>query len=457
MRTPQFTIIPSAITDPFSFFKAIRQTGSHHSLLESLGQQDAEFSLYSFVGAFPAEALWVNDGSIYLTDLRTNSTKVVLSWLDILDSWTSVFTNDENNFGPLQTGVIGYIGYDMKYDFERLHRTIPKDTSIPDLFLVRYDAILGFDRITGFSHWAVNSGFENDCLNLEKSYLGQHESRSHTPFKMTSSIMEDFEKNAYLDSVNKTIEYIRNGDIFQANITVRFSANYSGDIIHLYETLRTTTPNPFFAFLNFPNPIISTSPERFFKVDSGKIVTCPIKGTVVCSLDGVDQRQALLDSEKDRAENIMITDLMRNDIGRVCQKGSVHVDELCAVKQFNSLYHLESIIRGNLKLNTKISDLLRATFPGGSITGAPKIRAMDIIEELETTRRGAYTGAIGFFGSDGWIDTSIAIRIVYFDNDRLYFHAGGGIVVDSTPENEYLEMIAKAEAIKKSLGMFNER
>jgi para-aminobenzoate synthetase component 1 len=222
-------------------------------------------------------------------------------------------------------------------------------------------------------------------------------------------------------------------------------------VIHLYEQLRATTPNPFFALLDFPLPVISTSPERFFSVRGDRITASPIKGTCPCEIDSIDQRHWLEQSAKDRAENIMITDLMRNDIGRVSTKDSVQVDALCAVKRFNNVYHLESTVSGTLRPSVQLSDILRALFPCGSVTGAPKIHAMDIIEELETSRRGPYTGALGFFGSSGWIDTSVAIRIAYFASGRVYVHAGGGIVADSQPELEYKELMAKLSGISTCL------
>ncbi len=449
-----FTILPSAIRDPFAFYTRLRRTTSHTCILESLGDFDSEFSRYTLVGALPAEILCKSSQGVCITDARNGSRVEVESWLEILDTWSSA-SDAIGGSSPLQTGVIGYIGYDAKYEFERLNRRIVSDVDMPEIYLVRYDAILVYDRLTGQSEWAVNRGFEQKCHELER-LANQSRLNELSPFFLKRPLAADFTSDAYLASVRRTTEYIRAGDIFQANITGRFSATYIGDIIHLYEQLRQTTPNPFFALLDFPDPVISTSPERFFTVRSGRISASPIKGTVQCLIDGVDQQAALERSEKDRAENIMITDLMRNDIGRVCTKDSIRVDTLCGVKRFNNLYHLESTVSGMLKPSTRASDLLRALFPCGSVTGAPKIRAMDVIEELEVTRRGPYTGAIGFFGTNGWIDTSVAIRIAYFHSDQVFVHAGGGIVADSVPEAEYDELIAKLAGIKSALASFGQ-
>lgn len=451
-----FTIIPSAIRDPFEFYKRLRLTRSHTCILESLGDVEQGFSRYTFIGALPGEILCKACDETSLSNVRHGSSVRVGSWLEIVDTWSALGSATLVDPNPIQAGVIGYIGYDARYEFERLQRRIEMDVPMPDLYLVRYDAILVHDRNTGEAHWAVNHGFEHQCRELEqlatKSGLN-----AAVPFALRSSIAQDFSTESYLESVLKTTDYIRAGDIFQANITGRFHADCEGDVIDLYERLRQITPNPFFALLDFPQPVISTSPERFFSVRAGLIQASPIKGTVECALNAIDQRSVLERSEKDRAENVMITDLMRNDIGRVCVKDSVRVGSLCEVKRFNDLYHLESTVSGTLKPTTQLSDLLRSVFPCGSITGAPKIRAMDIIEELEFVRRGPYTGAIGFFGCDGWIDTSVAIRIAYFHSGRVFFHAGGGIVADSNPEAEYHELLAKTTGLRRAIESFEVR
>jgi para-aminobenzoate synthetase component 1 len=344
-----------------------------------------------------------------------------------------------------------------------LDTTIEDDIGLPSVYLVKYNIIFVYDRVENISFWIADKNSENSLLisKLEGRYKfseqnGAKQISEKDRFFLKSEIKQDFDTCHYLKKIEKTIHYIKNGDIFQANITERFSAKYEGDPIFLYESLRVNTPNPFFAYLDFENPIISTSPERFFKISDGKIFANPIKGTVRCLKDGKDQRQFLETSEKNRAENIMIVDLMRNDLGRVCIQGTVEVISLCEILKFNLLYHLESIIMGRLKGDLKISQILKATFPGGSITGAPKIRAMNIIEELENYCRGVYTGAIGFFGTYGYVDLSIAIRVIYFDKDRLYFHAGGGIVVESEPEKEFQELMLKIESIKSTICSFGK-
>lgn len=455
--TGVFSVKPSAVTDVFAFYKSLRRSQRWTALLESLGDLDPDTSRYSIVGVVPGEAVVVTNASAVHVDFADGRERPVADWVGVLDGWTTLSGPEPGTAPtPVQTGVIGYVGYDVKGDFERYENLIGRDTAVPDALLVRYDVVLVHDRLEQSTWWAAAQGFEDRCDELERLVEPPAEgTNAEANFALLGELSADFERDQYLASIARTIEYIRRGDIFQANITARFSGRVTGDPIQLYERLRQVTANPFFAFLDFACPIISTSPERFFCIRGDRIATYPIKGTVRCEIDGVDQRDDLARSEKNLAENTMITDLMRNDIGRVCEQGSVEVLALCTVKRFTNLYHLESEVQGTLKPGRHVSDVLRAVIPGGSISGAPKIRAVEIIEELENRRRGPYCGAIGFFGSAGWVDTSIAIRILYIDEDRIFFHAGGGIVADSTPEGEYEELMLKVERIRACLESFH--
>lgn len=426
-------MVPSSITDIFKFYKRLKNIQPNTALLESLGDCVPGRSQYSIIGVLPVEILSVHRNHSTLTNCKTGKSSEVGNWLEIFDRWC-VIGQQKLERGPYQTGSIGYIGYDAKYFFEKLERRINADCDIPDVYLVRYGIVLVYDRKTGKSTWVTEPEYTNKISFYEALARSDSESRI-TRFALCGDIEMSCTESEYWDSINQVIEYIKAGDIFQTNYTVRFKGKYTGDSIDLYELLRKLTPNSFFAFLDFPDQIISTSPERFFNVNGTEIKTNPIKGTMKASVDGVDMAENLKNSKKNRAENIMIADLMRNDLGRVCEQGSIEVDELCEVHRFNQLYHLESVISGKLNPDVRISDIFKATFPGGSITGAPKIRAMDIIEELETNRRGPYCGAIGFFGNKGWVDTSIAIRTIYLNNGKRFFHAGGGIIVDSEPSD----------------------
>jgi len=255
--------------------------------------------------------------------------------------------------------------------------------------------------------------------------------------------------------VARVIEYICAGDIFQANLSQRLEAPLVGTPLELYRRLRSRNPAPFSAFLDFGELVVaSSSPERFLRVEDGHVEARPIKGTRPRGVGPEHDAAlalALAESDKDRAENVMIVDLLRNDLSRVCEPGSVRVPELFTLEHYATVHHLVSTVVGDLVPTSDPADLVRAAFPGGSITGAPKVRAMQIIAELEPTRRGVYCGAIGYWSTTGAFDTSIVIRTYLVLGDVVYFQAGGGIVADSEPEQEYRETLDKAGGLIAAL------
>jgi para-aminobenzoate synthetase component 1 len=265
-------------------------------------------------------------------------------------------------------------------------------------------------------------------------------------------LRSSFTHRGYLDAVTRVREYIIAGDIFQANLSQRFEAPLEEDPWHLYRRLREVNPAPFAAYLEWGGvAVASASPERFLELSpAGRVETRPIKGTRPRGTSPEHDQalgQALQESEKDRAENLMIVDLLRNDLSRVCRPGTVRVPELFALEQYRTVHHLVSTVEGRLAEGKDAADLLAATFPGGSITGAPKVRAMEIIAELEPSRRGIYCGSIGYWSVTGALDTSIVIRTLLAAGGKLFFSAGGGIVADSDPEQEYQETLDKARAL----------
>jgi para-aminobenzoate synthetase component 1 len=269
-------------------------------------------------------------------------------------------------------------------------------------------------------------------------------------------IRSSFTREGYLAAVEQVREYIFAGDIFQANLSQRFEAAATESPWSFYRRLRERNAAPFAAFLDFPDVVVvSASPERFLHVDvNGLVETRPIKGTRPRGVGPEHDAalgQALAESAKDRAENLMIVDLMRNDLSRVCRPRTVRVSELFSLERYATVHHLVSTVVGELATGADASDLLRAAFPGGSITGAPKLRAMEVIAELEPSKRGVYCGAIGYWSVTGELDTSIAIRTAIVQDGRVYFSAGGGIVADSRPEQEYLETLDKARAMIDTL------
>jgi para-aminobenzoate synthetase component 1 len=389
---------------------------------------------------------------------------------------------------PFQGGVAGYIGYDFGSVLERLPAPRYDDLNIPDVVLGLYDWVIAWDhRIR--TAWLISTGAPaqgetrsrraGERLAAVRRRLVDPGGRataaaagartgpsgSGAPSYPVQGIegaeaidlRSTFTHRGYLDAVARVREYIVAGDIFQANLSQRFQAPLREPPFELYRRLRRRNPAPFAAYLGFEGlEVASASPERFLRLDERgrQVETRPIKGTRPRGLGPMHDAalgRALAESEKDRAENVMIVDLLRNDLSRVCRPGTVRVPELFALEHHPTVHHLVSTVVGELDPAADAVDLLRATFPGGSITGAPKVRAMEIIAELEPTRRGVYCGSIGYLSGTGAMDTSIVIRTFLALRGQVYFQAGGGIVADSDPELEYRETVDKATALIETL------
>ena len=385
---------------------------------------------------------------------------------------------------PFQGGVAGFLGYEFGDRLERLPAPRSDDLGLPDAWLGAYDWVVAWDHEIGKA-WVIvlDPGFRRgDGNEVAKSPLstwwrgGQgvrtakercqdiiERMKGGVPTPRTIPVTQNlptefqsgFTRDGYLRAVERVREFILAGDIFQANLSQRFEAPWPGDSFDFYRRLTAANPAPFSAYFRGEGfAVASASPERFLMVDpSGQVETRPIKGTRPRGdTPDADRRLAeeLLTSEKDRAENVMIVDLLRNDLSKVCRPGTVEVPALCALRSHPTVHHLESIVTGRLEAGQSAADLLRAAFPGGSITGAPKVRAMEILRELEPVARGVYCGSIGWMSVTGAMDTSIAIRTVTLQGGRAYFHAGGGIVADSIPEQEYQETLDKAAGIRRA-------
>jgi para-aminobenzoate synthetase component 1 len=387
---------------------------------------------------------------------------------------------------PFQGGAAGYIGYDFGSVLERLPAPRYDDLNIPDVVLGLYDWVIAWDhRIE--SAWLISTGHpaQGDAraqraaerLAAVRTRVSDPVGRIPVPGgRVTDAeavapsyplpgiegaeaigLRSTFTHRGYLDAVARVREYIVAGDIFQANLSQRFQAPLREPPFELYRRLRRRNPAPFAAYLGFEGlEVVSASPERFLRLDERgrQVETRPIKGTRPRGLGPMHDAalgRALAESEKDRAENVMIVDLLRNDLSRVCRPGTVRVPELFALEHHPTVHHLVSTVVGELDPAADAVDLLRATFPGGSITGAPKVRAMEIIAELEPTRRGVYCGSIGYLSGSGAMDTSIVIRTFLALRGQVYFQAGGGIVADSDPELEYRETVDKARALIEAL------
>ena len=351
---------------------------------------------------------------------------------------------------PFQGGALGLFGYDLGRRFEPLPAIAEADLNTPDMAVGIYDwALIADHHLHSLTLIALND------LQARLAWLEKWPERAALPFSLTSSWQSNLSYDDYAKRFHAVQAYIQAGDCYQVNFAQRFQASYQGDEWQAFCTLNHANRAPFSAFLRLPDSaILSLSPERFLALDQGVIETRPIKGTRPRMDDpAADRQQAeqLAASEKDRAENLMIVDLLRNDIGRVALPGSVSVPELFIVEPFPAVHHLVSTIRATLPNTLHATDLLRACFPGGSITGAPKIRAMQIIDELEPQRRNAWCGSIGYLSLCGRMDTSIAIRTLIAEAQQLYCSAGGGLVADSELDAEYQETFHKVSRILPTL------
>lgn len=372
---------------------------------------------------------------------------------------------------PFCGGAAGFFGYGLGRTLERLPpEEAPfavDDQRLPDMALGFYDAVLAFDMVAQRT-FAVSSGLPEGKPGKRAARAEARLAEIATRLKTAApalqpapgasrKIISNFSRDAYERAVARVIGYIHAGDIFQANLSQRFETELGdGDTPYaLYLRLRAASPAPFASFFNFgTGAIVSSSPERFLSCREGIVETKPIKGTRPRGATPEEDAQLaaeLLASEKDHAENVMIVDLLRNDISRVCTDSSVEVEKLCELESFANVHHLVSTVRGRLRPGMSAADLLAACFPGGSVTGAPKRRAMEIIAELEPTARGPYCGAIGWLGADGSMDSAIAIRTIVVAGRRVTFQAGGGIVADSDPAAEYEETLAKALHMREAL------
>ncbi|MFJ5249185.1 aminodeoxychorismate synthase component 1 [Serratia liquefaciens] len=354
---------------------------------------------------------------------------------------------------PFQGGALGLFGYDLGRRVEKLPQMAQADITLPDMAVGIYDWALIADH-----HKKTLTLLSYEDVEQRWQWLCSQQSEPQQDFTLTSRWQANMTRQQYGEKFQRIQQYLRSGDCYQINLAQRFSADYQGDEWQAFQQLSASNRAPFSAFLRLPdNAVLSVSPERFLWLENQQIQTRPIKGTLPRLADAeqdAQQAQRLANSAKDRAENLMIVDLLRNDIGRVAEPGSVKVPELFVVEPFPAVHHLVSTITALLPERTPATELLRACFPGGSITGAPKVRAMEIIEELEPQRRNAYCGSIGYISACGTMDTNITIRTLFTESGRIYCSAGGGIVADSQEQAEYQETFDKVGRILPQLGEF---
>jgi para-aminobenzoate synthetase component 1 len=436
---------------------------SGQTLNPQTGLPGSQYGRYDIIVAEPFATLVTRDGETTVTHLghqKISKQNPFLLLRDLLGQYPAAKADT-----IFAGGAVGYWGYDLT----RTEAQLPsRPQAVPEMMVGLYDWAILTDHRTKtcklVSHGLLpqtRANFDALKARLDAVSRGGHEK----PFVVRGETASNFTRAGYHQAVETIHQYIRAGDCYQVNLSQRFQVPVEGDAWTAYLKLREISPAPFMAFMQLPDAkgqqfqILSNSPERFLQTDGEHVETRPIKGTRPRDSDPiVDAANAseLQDSRKDRAENLMIVDLLRNDIGKVCRIGSVRADTLFQLQSFANVHHLVSIVTGKLKVTATAVNLLQACFPGGSITGAPKLRAMQIIDELEPDARGIYCGAIGYIGFDGQMDTNIAIRTAVVQNGDFTYYAGGGVVVDSMPESEYQETLNKATSMEKCLSAFSK-
>ena len=415
------------------------------------GRPDPAQSRYDIIAAEPWVTLVTRGG---MTEIRTRGALRISPEdpLALVRERLRPSSGTENAL-PFSGGAIGYFGYDLGRRFERMPVIAHDDERLPEMAIGIYDWAVVVDHLERRA-WIASQGREPQTLEtwpmLCRRFSEPTAERARSAFVTTTPVRSSLTRSQYERACQRIKRYILDGDCYQANLAQRFEVEIQGDPWTAYQALRLVNPAPFGAYLNLPFvKILSSSPERFLEVRGGCVQTRPIKGTRPRAghprLDAERIRE-LRASAKDRAENVMIVDLLRNDLAKSCRTGSVRVPRLFEVESFATVHHLVSTVTGALASGKDAIDLLRGCFPGGSITGAPKLRAMQIIEELEGYRRGVYCGAIGYIGYDAAMDSNIAIRTMTVTATHARFWAGGGIVADSVAADEYQETLDKASA-----------
>lgn len=459
---------------PIQLFNALHESYDNCFILESVDNKD-QWGRYSFVGINPKAEITLKNGIAVVTENGKEEKHRVSNPIEFLSDILEKYKSPRfPNRPKLTGGLIGYFGYDMVRYFEKTLCNPPKDDlDMPDANLFLFDEIVAYDHLSNKAVIILNihsSGdIEKQYENCDKrkdeiiSALRSYVSKSSSPKaidKKELTVKSNITKEKYLENVQKAQEYIKNGDIFQVVPSQRFEIDNPPDSFDVYRMLRSTNPSPYLYYFKHKDyAFAGASPEKLVSVNGKTVITKPIAGTIKRGLtdeEDYKNEQQLLNDPKERAEHTMLVDLGRNDIGKVSKFGSVKVTDYMIVERYSKVMHLVSNVQGELDENKKPLDALMAVLPAGTLSGAPKVRAMEIIDELETTRRGLYGGTVGYLAFDGSLDTCIAIRTVLFKNNKAYVQAGGGVVLDSIPENEYQESCNKALAVINAIKEAND-
>lgn len=433
--------------DIFSIFNILQKKDPNISFLDSSLQN--KYGKYSIIGVNLYLELKENDGKFYINNKESQEN---------FEEYFKRFlreNQEENPFTlPLISGGIVYFSYDYGRKFEKISTRHSKDLDIPEAIIRFYKTFIIEDLEK--KEVFISYQDEENLKNIESLILNaQIDEEKIEKNNILANFEANFKKEEYLKAIEKMINYIIEGDIYITNMTQRLKVKSSKQTLEVFKYLRKFNPSPFGAYLDYGSfQVISASPERFIKMKDRLIETRPIKGTRKRGRNSEEDkalREELLNSEKDKSELLMIVDLERNDLHRICELKSVKVTELFEVETYSTVFHLVSTIIGKLKEDYDFIDLVKATFPGGSITGAPKIRAMEIIDELENSRRNLYTGSLGYISFNGDCDLNIVIRTLIHKDGEYYLGVGGGITCESELEFEYEETLQKAKALLEAL------
>jgi anthranilate synthase component 1 len=469
---PVFDVLPADLLTPVSAYLRIAQGARYSFLLESV-EGGEKIARYTFAGANPEEVFRYASGACVMEGRE----RVVWEERDPVSFLRARMERFRPvrlpGLPPLVAGAIGYFSYDMVRLVEHLPKRLRDDIGLFDAMLTFYHGIIAFDHVQ-HRLWIVRNVFTEGSGTLRTKYnaaireiretrklleqpvAGEKPRReARTGKRPALKVTSNFRRSEYMAAVRKCKEYIRAGDIFQVVVSQRFSAKTKAQPFDIYRELRALNPSPYLFYLQMNDvAVVGSSPEMLVKVQGRDIFYRPIAGTLPRGKDEAeDQRleKQMLASEKERAEHIMLVDLGRNDLGRVCEYGTVKVEQLMTVERFSHVMHLVSSLRGRLREDVDCFDALMACFPAGTVSGAPKVRAMEIIEELERTRRGIYAGGVLYMDFAGNLDSCIALRTMVIKNGVAYVQAGGGIVADSTPAGEYQESVNKSRALLAAL------
>ena len=465
-----FCIVPisreilSDIKTPMEVLRILKRVSSHCYILESVENQE-KWGRYTFLGFEPTMEITCTNGMMRVKNGKEVETLVEHPGTvirNILKDYTSPKIEGLPSFTG---GLVGYFSYDyIRYAEPTLQNNGRMETDFRDMDLMLFDKVIAFDNLKQKIIVIVNAKTDN----LEVTYpqaveeidriiklIREGEPVEAVPGKMTSDFRRLFEKDEYCAMVEKAKKYIYEGDIFQVVLSNRLEADFEGSLLNTYRVLRTTNPSPYmFYFSSDDIEIAGASPETLVKLENGVLHTFPLAGTRPRGKNPQEDEQLekeLLADEKECAEHNMLVDLGRNDLGKISRFGSVQVEKYMSIERYSHVMHIGSTVRGEIREDKNALDAVDAVLPAGTLSGAPKIRAMQIINELENNKRGIYGGAIGYIDFTGNLDTCIAIRIAFKKNGKVFVRSGAGIVADSIPENEYQECINKAKAVMNAL------